>query len=116
MVSTPTIAATMRPVLLAVFVLCDFVGAGAGGDLGPDSEGDAGGGAEILATGGSAGSSTSAFWRRGTRGAASGGFAVIRLLNMSPGLMGSIVYGRSAFGLEHGDPAAAKDSKLPFVS
>lgn len=104
----------MRPVLQAVFVLPECFGAGTGVELEPESEGDAGVESGILATGGSAGSTTSAVSRRGSGGAACGGFAVTRLLNMSPGLMGRIVYGRFAFGLEHGDPAAAKMQQVTY--
>lgn len=90
-VSTPINAAITRPVLIAVLVLLECFGAGAGVELEPEPAGDPVVDSGVLITGGRAGSTTSAILRRGTGGAAPGGFAATGLLNMSPGLTGSIV-------------------------
>lgn len=46
------------------------------------------------------------------RGAGLGGFAATPFVSMSPGMIGSMVYGRLAFGFAHLVSAAEKIVKL----
>lgn len=85
----------MRPTLPTNFSLVEDFGAAGGVAVASEAGGDVESG--ILATGGSGGSTTSLVSMGGTTGAASGGFAATAFVNMSPGMIGNMLYGRSAF-------------------
>lgn len=116
--SAPTMTTTMvRIMLQSNFVLFEGFGA-AGGVVVVLESSSAGGvdgsfaaGSDSFATGGNGGSTKSIASMVGI-GAGFGGFAATPFANMSPGMIGSIVNGRSAFGSAHFVSAAEKIIRL----